>query len=278
METILSIVIVSFNAARVLEKCLLSLEDGCLGLGGAWEVVLVDNASEENVRKKITGFKNSHGGIKITEVFNKENLGFSRAVNQGIKKSRGQYILLLNPDVVCQQGSITSLYNFASERKDLVLVGGGLLDSDGQPQASVFHLPSIKGAFGEFWFGQRGAFSKYLPDFIGPVEVEAVVGAVMLIPREVIEKVGFLDERYFMYFEDLDYCRRVKNVGFKVFYFPEAKFTHFHGQSGKNVSTKVNLYLGKSSKIYNGVLRHYLINGVIWSGQKWRLLMGRGEG
>jgi len=82
-----------------------------------------------------------------------------------------------------------------------------------------------------------------------------------------------LDERFFMYFEDLDYCRRVRKAGFKVYYLPEAEFIHFHGQSGKNIPQQTHRWLVESSKIYHGKLNYYLITSIIWLGQKWQKLL-----
>jgi len=104
----------------------------------------------------------------------------------------------------------------------------------------------------------------------------AVVGAAFLITPEAISRIGVLDERYFMYFEDLDYCRRVKKAGLKTYYLPEAEFTHLHGESGKGLSSSENQWrrLVPSSQIYHGILIHYLIILIMWTSQKVRKLFG----
>ena len=102
-----------------------------------------------------------------------------------------------------------------------------------------------------------------------PSEVESVIGAVFLITRKTIEKVGLLDEHFFMYFEDLDYCRRVRKIGLKIFYVPQAEFIHYHGLSGKNLSGQTKKWLIKSSQIYHGMLKYYLISLIIWTSQKF---------
>jgi GT2 family glycosyltransferase len=121
----------------------------------------------------------------------------------------------------------------------------------------------------EYWLGKKGYFSKYIPGD-QPVEVEAVSGGVMLFSRGVIEKVGLLGERYYFYFEDLDFCRKAGKAGFKIYFFPEAEVVHEHGASGRSLADDQNQWrrLIPSSKIYYGTLRHYLINLIIWSGQK----------
>lgn len=257
----LSIIIVSFNTQEVLEKCLFSLKKGTAGTKGDWEVIVIDNASADDSVKVIKK-------AKAILIQNDQNLGFAKAVNQGIRKAQGEYLLLLNSDIICQKGAITKLVEFAQKSENLGLVGGQLLNPDQTPQASVFHLPTACRALKEFWLGQAGAFQKYLPQAVKPVKVEAVVGAVMLIPRPTLEKIGPLDENYFLYFEDLDYCRRLKKAQLEVWYLPQAKFIHFHGQSGKKSPLAVNQYLVKSSQIYHGKSKHFLINLIIRLGQK----------
>jgi GT2 family glycosyltransferase len=273
----LSIIIVSFNAAEVLAKCLKSLKSGCQGLRGGWEVILVDNASTDRSVEKVQNskIKSQNYNSKFKIILNRENIGFSKAVNQGISQAKGRLALLLNPDIICQKGSITKLVNFAQKQKDLAAVGGRLLNPDQSAQASVFHLPTITGALKEFWLGQKDTFLKYLPKEKNPTKVEAVVGAVMLIPAQVLVQIGSLDERFFMYFEDLDFCRRAQKAGLGVFYHPTAQFIHFHGQSGKDIPAKVSQYLVKSSKIYHGAFKHLLINFIIWTGQKWQRTVSR---
>jgi GT2 family glycosyltransferase len=118
--------------------------------------------------------------------------------------------------------------------------------------------------------GKKGAFELFVPKGDKPVEVDAVVGASFLITPMARKKVGLLDERYFMYFEDLDYCRRVNKLGLKVYYLPSAKIIHYHGASGKKIVKPAFQWkrLIPSSKIYHGALTHYLINFIIWLGQK----------
>lgn len=262
----LSIIIVSFNTKEILKKCLQSLEEN--GLKGQ-EIIVVDNASTDGSQEMI---KKEFPRIKL--VCNSENIGFAKANNQGIKEAMGKDILLLNSDIEVKEGSINKLYTFAEKHQEAGVVGARLLNPDGSLQPSVYHLPTIFGAVKEFWFGQKGVFQKYAPLGDKPIEVEAVTGAAMLIPRKIIDQVGLLDERYFMYFEDLDYCRRVKRAGLKVFYLPQAEIIHLHGASGKKISEKTHQWLIESSKIYHGVFKYYLITFIIWLGQKWQKILG----
>jgi GT2 family glycosyltransferase len=131
------------------------------------------------------------------------------------------------------------------------------------------HFPTLTRAIQEFWFGKK-VYSKYAPQESYPIPVDAVVGAAFLVTPYAIEKVGLLDERYFMYFEDLDYCRRVWKAGLKVYYLPQAQIIHYHGVSGRKLAPKSMQWkrLVPSSKIYHGLLKHYLLTLIILFGQK----------
>ncbi len=262
----LSIIIVSYNTKDLLKDCLESIFKNSQSL--KTEIIVVDNDSGDGSAEYLKKLKRK----EVKTIFNQDNLGFSKANNQGIKKARGEFIFLLNSDTQIKKGSLQKLVAFAKEKKDLGVVGPCLLNKDGSVQASCFNLPTISSAIKQFWLGQKGAFEKYAAKEKREVEAEAVVGAAFLIPREVISKVGLLDERYFFYFEDMDYCRRVRKRGLRVYYLPQAKIIHLHGSSAQKKGKVVNQWLVKSSKIYHGYLRYYLITFILWSGQKWRKL------
>ncbi|MCD6225630.1 glycosyltransferase family 2 protein, partial [bacterium] len=204
-----------------------------------------------------------------------QNLGFSKANNQGISIAQGKYLLLLNSDTIVKKGSLEKMVEFAEAHHDAGVVGPRLLNADGSIQPSCFNFPSVLGAIKEFWLGKKGSFTKWAPKGKQPVEVDAVVGAAFLITPQARKKVGLLDERYFFYFEDIDYCRRVWRAGLKVYYFPQAEIIHLHGASGKKLKQKPNQWLIASSKIYYGWWRYYLINSIIWLGQKYEKLFRR---
>src|SRR3990167_950423 len=113
---------------------------------------------------------------------------------------------------------------------------------------------------------KKGLFEKYAPKSGEPIEVDSVVGAAFLITPEALKKVGKLDEKFFFYFEDIDYCRRVKRAGLKVYYYPGAEIIHYHGASGKKIADIANQWrrLIPSSKLYHGVFKHYLLFLIMW--------------
>jgi GT2 family glycosyltransferase len=261
------------------------------------EIIVVDNGStdgsQEYLKSKMLKLKtnvksknlkinhqpsviNHQSSIfKLRVIFNKRNLGFSKANNQGIKIAKGKYILLLNSDTIVKKGALERLVEFAERTKDAGVIGPRLLNPDGSIQPSCFNFPSILGSIKEFWLGKKGSFSKWAHEGKKSVAVDAVVGAAFLITPRARRKVGLLDERYFMYFEDLDYCRRVWQAGLRVYYLPEARIIHLHGASGKGLKSKPSKWLIQSSKIYHGVLGYYLLNFTIRLGQKYtRLIEG----
>jgi len=257
----LSIVIVSFNTKKLLKDCLASIFQN--GFKGKLEVIVIDNNSTDGSALMVEkDFKDAF------LIKNKENLGFAKAINQGIKKSKGKFILLLNSDILLKKNSLNSMVSFAKKKSSLGAVGGRLLDVDGSVQGSCFYLPTLWRAI-----INSKIFLKYTPQGKSPVEVEVISGAVFLIPRKVIKKIGLLDERYFLYFEDLDYCRRIKNAGFKVFYLPKAEFIHFEGASGKSIPQQTHQWLVESSKLYHGTFNYHLITFTLWVKQKWQRVL-----
>jgi hypothetical protein len=241
----------------LLKRCLSSLPLSA-------EVIVVDNGSTDGTVEMLKKIKEPK--IKIIE--NKENVGFAKAVNQGLKQANGKYLLLLNSDIFAKKSAFDKLISFAKSQPQAGVIGGRLLNPDGSPQGSCFYLPTLGRVLKEFWFNGPSVLGKYTPSTGEPVEVEAVMGAVFLIPKKVLKRVGFFDERYFMYFEDLDYCRRIRQAGLKVFFLPEAEFIHEHGASGKSIPQQTHRWLVESSKVYHGDFKYYLMTFIIWLGQK----------
>ena len=265
--TDLSVVIVNFNTKELVLKCLASIEK--FGQGLNLEIIVVDNASTDGSLPALRKL-----GIGI--ISNSVNLGYAKANNQGIKLAKGKYILLLNSDAQVKEKSLEKLTAFAENHPEAGVVGSKLLNPDGSLQPSCFHFPTLVNAVREYWLGHKGSFEKYTPGGVEAREVDAVVGAVFLITPAAREKVGLLDERYWAYFEDLDYCREVWRKGLKVYYLPTAEVLHYHGASFDQLAGKGDQWkrLIPGSKIYHGLVNHYLINSVIWISQKCKNIFG----
>lgn len=264
----LTIIVVSYNTVQLTLKCLRSIQTIQQASSLAIELLVVDNGSTDNSVEKI---KN----LNIKVLVNKDNRGFAVANNQAIRQAKGTYLLLLNSDTLLGKGVLDRLLSFAQTQPNVGIVAPRLLNSDLTPQASCYHLPTLKSAVDEFFLGKSGAFQKYYPRAKTPTVVDAVVGAAMLITPLCLERVGLLDERYFMYFEDLDYCRRVNQHGLKIYYLPDVHIIHLHGQSGKSLhSGQATKWLVQSSKRYHGRAKYYALTSLILLSRLWQKLTG----
>lgn len=291
-KTDVSIIIVSFNTKELTLQCIKSVISSTKGI--FYEIIVIDNASTDGSVKAISNFQfprppRDFGGqavsppasrlrragnfhLKIIE--NQENLGFAKANNQGIKIAKGKYVLLLNSDTVVKKGAVEKLVNFAEKKKDAGVVVPRLLNKDGSIQPSVFKFPTVSRAIKQYWFGQKRLLDKYYPKGSEPREVESAVMAAFLITPHALDKAGLLNEKYFMYFEDLDYCRQIKKAGLKIYYLPKAEIVHYHGASGSKVGYKLQFSrLNQSSKTYHGLINHHIINDIIWLSQKRNRLL-----
>ncbi|MDI6785137.1 MAG: glycosyltransferase family 2 protein [bacterium] len=274
MEITLSIVIVNLNTKDLTVRCIRSIQKETGNL--SFEVLLTDNGSNDGsveAFKKIK--KEAFWKDRFTLILNDSNTGYGKANNQGIRRAKGRYLLLLNNDTVVHKDALQNLVKFAENTPDAGVVGSKLLNIDGTLQMSCFNFPTITNAIKEYFFGKKGLFDKFAPKGKLPVTVDSVVGAVFLITPKARRLVGILDERYFAYFEDIDYCRQVWKKGLKVYYLPGSVITHHHGATFKKLADESERWkkLIPSSKIYHGLIKHYIINMVIWSGQKWQKLI-----
>jgi GT2 family glycosyltransferase len=230
----LSVIIVNWNAGRALDDCLASLFAS--KRVGALEVLLVDNASTDGSQARAV---RDYPGIKILQ--NAENHGFARGANQGLERVVGELILLLNPDAVLQPSTLSLLVDFMNEHPEAAVVGPRLLNPDGTVQGSARRDPSLwTGLFGRDapltrLFPNNPVSRRELPNLrhVGdaPLEVDWISGACLLVRRAAYEQVGGLDERFFLFWEDADWCRRFRKAGWKVYYLPTAVGTHRVGVS-----------------------------------------------
>jgi len=267
----LSVVIVSYNTKELTLDCIDSVFKHSSGVDV--ELVVVDNGSTDGSVQALRKLK----ADKLKLIENTKNLGFAKAVNQAVKASSGEQVLLLNSDCKIKQGALNKLIDFAQSSPDAGVIGAKLLNPEGDSQPSCYFLPGILRA-AKRYFGGVNEVDKYYPKGSAASEVEAVVLAAVLITRVALTRVGLLDERYFMYFEDLDFCKRARRLGLKVYFLPSAEVVHYHGASGRDIADSANQWrrLIPSSKIYHGVLKHYLIFAIMWLGQKWEKLLKKG--
>jgi GT2 family glycosyltransferase len=276
MDIELSIVIVNLNTKDLTVGCIKSIEKEAGDL--SFEVLLTDNGSNDGSVEAFKKIKEEkYWKNKFTLILNDINTGYAKANNQGIRKAKGKFILLLNNDTVVHKDALQNLLTFARKTPDAGVVGSKLLNIDGSLQMSCYHFPTITNAVKEYWLGQKGLFEKFAPKGDAPVTVDSVVGAAFLITPEAKKRVGILDERYFAYFEDIDYCRQTWKKGLKVYYLPSSVIAHYHGATFKKMADEEQRWkkLIPSSKIYYGFFKHHLIIAIMWLGQKKNLVLGK---
>lgn len=262
------VVIISYNTKSLTQRAIESVQK--FGKDYNPEIVVVDNNSRDGSKEYLQRLKKEK---KIKLIENTENIGFSKANNQGIKILTTDYILLLNSDAALTKGSLSELISFSEKENKAGAVVPMLLNADGSTQDSIFMFPTLMRAINQYWFGKQGYFGSFAPKVNKPIQVEVAVMAAFLITPRGRRVLPFLNEKYFMFFEDFDYCRELQKRGFSIYYVPTAKVYHDKGASGKNVATNENQWkrLIPSSKLYHGILVHYLIWFVMWTSQKFRL-------
>ena len=248
----LSVIIVNYNVEYFLEQCLNSVRRAMQGIDG--EVYVVDNDSVDGSLKMLaTKFP------EVKVIANKQNVGFSRANNQAIRESTGEYVLLLNPDTVVEDDTFSKTIAFMDSHPDAGGLGVKMLDGKGNflPE-SKRGLPTPETAFYKMT-GLTHLFphSKRLAHYyMGNLsedetnEVEILAGAFMLMRRAALDKVGLLDETFFMYGEDIDMSYRITQGGYKNYYFPETRIIHYKGESTKKTSVNYVFVFYKAMEIF----------------------------
>jgi GT2 family glycosyltransferase len=224
-----SIAIVSYNTRDLLRRCLATI--AASGTTRAYEVIVVDNASTDGSREMVA---EDYPGVCV--LANGENAGYSRAVNQAIRAAAGRYVLVLNPDIEVLDGAIDALAGHLDRHSETGIAGGKLLNPDGSLQYScrTFYTFSTllhrRTPVGKLFPNSRVVRDHLMMDWDhdSEREVDWMLGACLMVRSEAIRDVGLMDERFFMYFEDVDWCYRMKQHGWKVVYVPAARMRHVH--------------------------------------------------
>jgi GT2 family glycosyltransferase len=237
----LSTVIVNYKSRRVLLDCLASLELDAAGYEHE-TVVVVNDPSDGTLEEIARRFPRVRG------IANAENVGFARAVNQGIAATTGAYVVILNPDCFIEQGSLTALIGYLRAHPRTGVVGPRMIGRDGKLQYSARAFPDPF----TFLFNRYSLLTRIFPgnrfsrryllsdwDHASVRPVDWLSGACLMVRRSAIDQVGPMDEMYFMFNEDVDWCRRMKQGGWDVVYVPEAMIHHDIGASRRKVASRV---------------------------------------
>jgi N-acetylglucosaminyl-diphospho-decaprenol L-rhamnosyltransferase len=253
----LSVVIVSYNTRELLRGCLDSvLAD--LDSRANDEVIVVDNASADGSAEMI---RDSFPQVRL--LANSQNCGFAASNNQAIEQSTGQYVLLLNPDTVVRKGALEGLMAVLEERRDVGVTGPKLLFPDGGFQHSAFSFPTLPMIFLDFFplhnrlldSQINGRCPRVLYERTEPFPIDHPLGAALMVRRAVIEEVGLLDESFFMYCEEIDWCFRIKEAGWRILCVPRAEIVHHVAQSTKQFRDEMYVELHRSR--YRLYQKHY---------------------
>lgn len=229
MDIDVSIIILNYCQSGLVKQLLLLLQKMTLPFSS--EIIVVDNASPV---KSSEDLKDKFAGIKF--ILAPSNNGYASGNNIGIKASQGKFILILNPDVAPTAESLTSLYDFLKSNPQAGLAGPKLLNADGSFQLSCGNFPDWHMPFyRRTWLGRTQAGVKWLDEYLmrrwdhqQAQQVPWLFGAVLMVRRQALAQVGLLDDLYFMYLEDMDWCRRFWEKNWQVWYVPQAQIIHFH--------------------------------------------------
>lgn len=225
----LSIIIVNYGSGPLVKACVDSIRR--TPPHAEYEIIVVDNASPDDSQELLA---TEIPGIRFFP--QKSNLGLARAVNVGVEVARGKFILTLNPDVIVLEDAIDQLLGFAEEHPNAAVVAGQLLNPNGSVQDSCFRfytpftILARRTPLGLLPAGRRHLNAVFLREYdhASPKAVDWVLGACMLVRRSAIRVVGSMDPRFFLYFEDMDWCRRFWGAGFEVWVVPRARFAHYY--------------------------------------------------
>ena len=240
----LSIIIVTWNVRRHVLDCLQSI--GRCPLCDAFEVIVVDNASTDGTVDAVR-----RDSPHVTVLANEKNRGFAAASNQGIAESRGQYLLLLNPDTIVHPHSLDTLRSFMDSHPDVGVCGPRLLNGDGTIQASARRFPTFRATlhhytiFRHLRIFQPRYQSWVMADFPhdNQRDVDQLMGSALLLRRAAVAQVGPMDERFFMYFEEVDLCYRLRQAGWRIVFLPDAIITHLGGRSSRQTPVAARMMM-----------------------------------
>jgi GT2 family glycosyltransferase len=261
----LSVIVVSADSGPSLRECVRRLLASTLSM----ELILVDNDSRDGVPPAIERAHAHDARLKV--IYNRKNMGFGPAVNVGAKQALGHSLLVLNPDCIVQDDDLHRLLAILADRPKAGLIGAVVCDDDGRPDPASWRRDpllrrSLNSMFGRG--GEKVNMEQAIPAEV--IEVEAVSGALMLLTREMFQRVGGFDEEYFLHCEDLDLCRRVRDIGYQVLLAGDIRVHHGKGSSSRHRPVFVSRYkhagMWRWFRKFDPASRNPLIAAVVWLG------------
>jgi GT2 family glycosyltransferase len=242
----LSVIVVNWNTKELLLNCIESFYQTVQGLTS--EIFVVDNGSSDGSADSVRG-----GFPEIELIENERNLGFAKANNDALRRRKGRYALLLNTDVILTDGAVKELVEFMDRNPTVGIAGGQLINGDGSRQNSFDNFPSLAtGAFNKSLL--KILFPKRYPskrvNYTDPVDVQSVIGACMIVRSQSIEEVGMLDENYFFFLEETDWCYRMQRDGWRVCHIPQARIVHLQGKTANTVRDRAKIEYYRSLYLF----------------------------
>ncbi len=291
----LGIVTVSYNVRELLLQCLVSVQESLARAPVDAEVVVVDNASADGSAEMV---RREFPWVRV--LANERNAGFAAASNLGLRalgfpgEGSPAYALLLNPDTIVHDDALAQLVNFMERTPAAGACGPRLVYGDGSFQHSAFHFPTVPMAFLDFFplhhrlldSRLNGRYPRRLYERGRPFLVDHPLGAALLVRREAAAKVGLLDEQFFMYCEEIDWCRRIKAGGWQVYCVPQAEIVHLGGQSTRQFRagmfvalwrSRYQLFARHNGRLYRRAVRKVVEMGLAREAARVRRLVRQGR-
>jgi GT2 family glycosyltransferase len=275
----LSILIVNYNTCKLTVDCLRSVLTSNTSYD--YEIIVVDNSSKDN---SVLEIKKHFPHIHLIE--NDRNVGFAKANNQAMRIAKGKYVLLLNSDTIVQTNTLDTMLAFMENHPKVGASGCKIVLPDGSldkackrgfptPSASFYY------AFGfSKLFPKVPRFNQYQLGYLDPDQeypIDCLVGAFMLVRRSAIDQAGMLDEDFFMYGEDIDWCYRIKQAGWEIYYYPRASIVHYKGASSRRKPYKIIYEFHRAMYLFHR--KHYknkypmIVNGLVYAGIALKFLL-----
>ncbi len=242
----LSIIVTHYRTPELLKLCLQSLQEAAREIEA--EILVLDSESEDETEMMV---KNQFPSIAFFPFY--KNTGYAKIVNVGLSRAQGDFLLVLNADIIVANDSLSKMINYLEAHSEIGVLGPQLLNFNGSIQESCFrfHQPLTifyrRTFLGKTPWGKRELERFTMKDFDrnSVKEVDWILGAAMMIRRQALVEVGPMDERFFLYFEDTDWCRRFWQKKWRVIYLPEVKMHHYHGRASKKVSSLADIFINK---------------------------------
>ena len=251
LTKMISFIVTHYQTPVLLRLCLKSIQENIGQLD--YEIIVADSQSEKKTKDLI---EEEFSQVKLIP-FSK-NVGYAKLVNEGIKIARGNYLFIINHDIIILKDAISKILDYMKENPQVGIIGPQLLTFSNQSQISCFRFPTISAIIARRTFLEKSNWGKRkIEEFSMQTEnlslaksVDWVQGSAMFVRKEAADKVGLWDERFFMYFEDTDWCRRFWQKGYQVIYLPTARVSHYYGRASKKYGVFLDVLFNKYTRLH----------------------------